>query len=235
MNKPKLFLLHFAGGSVYSFQFLKSYLPEFEFIPLELPGRGKRVKEKIIKDFELAAEDIYHQIVAHTGVKDFLIYGHSMGAAIALKVANLLEKAEKFPSCIIVSGSPGPGVRDNKKRYLLEKGDFKEELKRIGGMPEEVLSNDELFSYFEPLLKADFEVVEKSDLLPFYAPVETPIYAIMGSEEENVVNIGNWKRFTSAHFVAEVLNGDHFFINNHAERIAEIIKSCYRRYYPVIQ
>ena len=49
--KPQLFLLHFAGGNKYSFNFLKKYLESaFELVSIELPGRGDRMSEKLITD-----------------------------------------------------------------------------------------------------------------------------------------------------------------------------------------
>ncbi len=52
MKKTQLFLLHFAGGNYYSFRFMFPQLNEFEIIPVELPGRGKRMKENLLKDFD---------------------------------------------------------------------------------------------------------------------------------------------------------------------------------------
>jgi external thioesterase TEII len=70
-----------------------SFLREFDVIPLELPGRGRRMVEDLLKDFDMAAEDIYNQLTAKLSSDRFLIYGHSMGAYLALRVANMLEKA----------------------------------------------------------------------------------------------------------------------------------------------
>jgi len=226
MHKPQLFLLHFAGGSIYSYQFLRSFLPEFDFIPLELPGRGKRIRERLIKDFNQAADDIYRQLVGQLQPRPFLIYGHSMGSLLALQVAALLEKTNQSPMAIIVSGNAGPGTREGKKRYLLEKNAFKAEMKAIGGMPDEVLENEELLEYFEPMLKADFEVVEK-DFSDYILKVNVPIYAVMGTEEEQNDHINDWMNYTTSGFAYELLEGNHFFILRHPEKMAGIIKKCY--------
>ncbi|MGB8191596.1 MAG: alpha/beta fold hydrolase [Chitinophagaceae bacterium] len=229
MKKPQLFLLHFAGGNCYSFQFLMPGLREFEVIALELPGRGKRMGEPLLKDFDSAAKDIFRQLSAKITSPEFMIYGHSMGAYLTLRVANMLEKTGKSPACIIVSGNAGPGLseRNEKKRYLMETPDLKEELKKIGGVPTELLEHEELFGFFEPILRADFEVAENNGL-DDEPPVNVPLYAMMGSEEEEVEEIANWSRYTTSTFKSEVLQGDHFFINKHPKRIAEIMKECYK-------
>jgi external thioesterase TEII len=226
--KPQLFLLHFAGGNCYSLQFLSSMLTKFELIGLELPGRGDRINENLLKDFDLAAIDIYNQINQRlVSNNNFLIYGHSLGAYLALRVTGMLERMNRKPMHLIVSGSPGPGViRENKLHYLLGKEEFIVALKEMGGIPIEVIENKELFDFFEPILRADFEIAEKK-LLNSETAINTPIYALMGSEEERVGKILNWTNFTLSTFNFEILEGNHFFIYKHAKRIAEIITSCY--------
>ncbi len=60
-------------------------------------------------------------------------------------------------------------------------------------------------------------------------PVAAPLYALMGSEEENVDRIANWGRFTRSNFRSEVLEGNHFFIHKHPERMAAVLNACYNR------
>ena len=227
MRKPQLFLFHFAGGNCYSFRFLTPLLPDYEVITLELPGRGKRMNEPLLDDFDEAAKDLYDQVVDHLTTPEFLIYGHSMGAYLTLRVANMLEKAGRYPVRIIVSGNPGPGIQpeDKKKRYLLNREEFIEELKILGGLPAEVLEHEELFNFFEPVLRADFRIVEVNELAND-PPVRAPIYALMGNEEEQVTEIDNWARFTTGYFQSAILEGNHFFIHRHPARLADIISTC---------
>jgi surfactin synthase thioesterase subunit len=228
MKKPQLFMLHFAGGTCYSYQFMSSLLKEFDVVTPELPGRGKRMGEPLIKNFDAAADDMFAQVSQKITSPTFLIYGHSMGAYLALRVANMLEKTGKVPASVIVSGNSGPRVseRESKKRYLMETPALKEELIRIGGVPVEVLEHEELFGLFEPILRADFEVAENHHMENEPA-TGAPLFAMMGSEEEHVDNISNWGRFTKARFQHEILPGDHFFIHKQARRIATIIRNCY--------
>jgi surfactin synthase thioesterase subunit len=228
MRKPQLFLFHFAGGNCYSFRFLTPLLPDFEVIPLELPGRGKRMNEPLLNEFDKAAEDLYKQILTHITGAPFLIYGHSMGAYLSLRVGNMLEKAGRYSAGIVVSGNAGPGINhpDDKKRYQLDRPAFIEEVKLLGGLPPELIENEELLSFFEPILRADFEIAERNELEEEPA-IQANLFAIMGSQEDDVASINNWSRFTKGRFNAEVLQGDHFFIHRHPNRIAGIINAFY--------
>jgi len=226
MRKPQLFLLHFAGGNRYSFQFMLHLLGEFEVFTLELPGRGKRMSEDLLKDFELAARDIYQQLMQNLETS-FVLYGHSMGAYLALKVCDMLEKAGRMPAYLIVSGNAGPGIGADKKRYLLEHHAFVEELQLLGGIPDELIHDRELFEFFEPILRADFEIAE-NNALKDQIVVKAPLYAIMGSDEEQADHIANWGKFTRSQFSYEIMEGDHFFIYKHPRKLAAVIKSCYQ-------
>ncbi len=230
MKKAQLFLLHFAGGNIYSFNAITPRLKGLEVIPLELPGRGRRIGEPLLKDFDLAATDFFNQIVAKLNGAPFLVYGHSMGAYLGLRVTNLLERAGRPPAYLIVSGNPGPGVprKRDVKRHLLGKAEFIDELRILGGVPEEVFQDPEMFGFFEPILRADFQVAE-ADGLTHEPPVAAPLYALMGSEEENPDQIDNWGRFTRSDFRAEILEGNHFFIHKHPQRMADVIQGCYDR------
>jgi len=229
MKRPQLFLLHFAGGSCYSFQFIVPFLKEFDVIVPELPGRGKRAKESLLKDFDAAAKDIYNQIIHKLGLSEFVIYGHSMGSLLGLEVTHMLEKEGKAPACLIVSGNAGPGAIDVRNRHLMDREKFIKELEKLGGVPPELIRDEELFDIFEPILRADFEIAERNRR-EMFTPVNIPIYAIMGNLEKRVMDISNWSGFTTTQFGFEVLEGDHFFIRRHPRRIAGIIKEWYNKF-----
>lgn len=230
MKKPKLFCLHFAGGNCYSYQFLLSHLNRFEVIFLELPGRGKRMMEDLIKEYDEAIDDYYRQIEQKLDGSEFIIYGHSMGATLGWEVTKRLEENGSFPVSLIVSGNAGPGVgAEKKERHKLPEHLFVEELRKLGGLPEEFYENRDLFEFFEPILRADFEVLEKNEIV-FKGTIKTPLYALMGDQEENAAYIENWKKYVSGPFTPEVLEGDHFFIYKHPEPIAGLIQEVYDKH-----
>ncbi|MGH1517883.1 thioesterase II family protein [Chryseobacterium sp. JK1] len=228
--KYQLFLLHFAGGSVYSFDFLKKYIkPNIEFIPLELPGRGKRFSEELLKNKKEAIKDYVIQIKALRNNKPYLIFGHSMGATLGLSVVEKMEKNGDQPEALIVSGNPGPGIQkeDNTKRYLLEDAEFKIVLKELGGIPDEVLENEELYEFFSPIIRADFEVLENDNFSEKEIRLNTSLYGLMGDEEETCDRLENWRNFTNADFQFKICKGNHFFINEHAQELAKLIEGYF--------
>ena len=221
-NKNQIFFLHFAGGSCFSYDFLNPYLKAFEVHQLELPGRGKRPNEALLTSMDEAVQDYTRQILNKLNGAPFVLFGHSMGACIGAHVVTELERQQRYPLKIILSGNAGPGIGEPKQRHLLDKEAFLTELENIGGMPKDFFEYPDLIDYFLPILKADFKIIEEKQsrvLRPFL----TPIIAMMGHEEEDVKNIHNWKRFTQSDFRFVVFQGDHFFIHQHVDKIANIL------------
>jgi external thioesterase TEII len=199
------------------------YLKEYNVYPLELPGRGRRMNEPLITNREEAVDDLFQQLLKRNVQNDFLLYGHSMGASLGLDILQKLEKAKHFPLAFIVSGNEGPrNLEIPTNRYRLPRSEFIEELKRLGGVSDELLNHSELFDFFEPIMRADFELVERVQS-PVISPIETPILAIMGTKEEGAAHIRNWGNYTKGQFQHHLLEGDHFFIRQHPARIADLI------------
>ena len=229
-NKIQLFLLHFSGGNCYSFQFLKPHVSlTFDFYPLELPGRGKRIGEKLASNECETIKDLVSQIVSLRNKEPYLIFGHSMGATLGLKVTKRLEELGDPPQRFIASGNAGPGTGDCKRRSEMNDDDLKNELRALGGVSEEMLNNDELFDFFSPIIKADFKILEESERLDPDFKLKSPITAIMGDKEETSEKIENWRGFTAADFDFHHLPGHHFFIYDHPHTLAQIIKNSYDR------
>src|SRR3569833_2631928 len=137
VKRPQLFMLHFAGGNCYSFQPMLPYLKDFETEMLELPGRGRRIGETLIKDFDLAARDISAQILQRLHTPVYLIYGHSLGAYLALKAGCLIRDAGREPSYLVVSGNAGLVMREICNVHLMDCVRFVIELLSLGGVSPE--------------------------------------------------------------------------------------------------
>jgi external thioesterase TEII len=220
MDKKQIFLLHFAGGNQFSYRFLMQYLSkEFECHCLELPGRGKRLNEALIHDFQDAVLDMYNQMKCLRNSQDYAIYGHSMGAIFALYLAEKLEASHDVPKKLLVTGSSGPNRGLDGKRHQLNEEDFMEELRSLGGIPDEALMYPEIFHFFAPILRADFELLEAMKLPDI--GIKSNVKAIMGSEEKFVDYLGDWSNLTTGAVETATLSGGHFFILDHPKSIAE--------------
>ena len=88
---PMLLLLHGAGGATHSFRHLIPLLiPHYRIVALDLPGQGLSVLGARGRcGLDPVAEDIA-ALIRHQGWQPFAIIGHSAGAAIAQRLAEIL-------------------------------------------------------------------------------------------------------------------------------------------------
>jgi surfactin synthase thioesterase subunit len=226
-SSVNLFCLPFAGGSKYSFREMEEHIPSFiNVIPLEYPGRGSRIREPIIRDIHVLVENIYQQIGKELDKAPYAIYGHSMGGLVACLLARrIISQGHPLPLHLFITGSMGPSGREKegKKRHLMDKPSFIGELKRLNGMPEEILNDTELLDYFEPIIRADFETTEtyQYEEAP---PLDIPLTVITGTEEDiEPENISLWQKETRHAVDFRRMAGTHFFIYQYPAALAEII------------
>lgn len=232
LNKPQIFMLHFAGGSLHSFDFIRKFIPNsFEIHSLELPGRGIRVREPFVYSHIDAIQDYLTQIKAKRSSAPYIIYGHSMGAVLGLLVAEKLEALGDFPEGLVLTGNSGlrlKGQETKEKRYLMDDVEFKKELTELGGVPDEVLNNQELFEFFSPILRADFQVAEEICDTE-NTSVKAPIQILNGSEEDFDETEDNWSDFTKNTCTHKILPGGHFFIYDHCQELVDCILNSFKK------
>lgn len=229
MNEPiTLFLLPFAGGSSYSYkEFTKYESEKLKLSPLELPGRGKRIRENLMTDVHELVDDIFKQISTKLE-KPYMIYGHSMGTLLTfLLTKKIIKNGLNPPLWLFLTGSVGPSVIENRKTkyHLLPAGDFMNKVKQLGGLPDEILTHPELLEFYSPILRADFEVVEKYQHHSTI-PMNIPIDVTIGTQDEaSWEDAEKWQLETLEPLSLNQYQGNHFFIYQHTDKIMENISS----------
>jgi surfactin synthase thioesterase subunit len=227
-KKINLYCLPFAGGNKYSYREFVEKAPSFlNIIPLEYPGRGAKIKEPLLSDINALADNLYNQISNEIGNNNYGLYGHSMGGLMSyLLTLKILENNKQAPSHLFITGTTGPSApsrQEEKKRYLLDKKEFIEEIKELDGMPEEILQNEELLYYFEPILRSDFKLSENY-MYQDHAPLNIPITVITGTDEDmELEDVQLWQKETTFKVDFKKMPGKHFFIFKHTQIVVDII------------
>ncbi len=225
-SEINLFCLPFAGGNKYSYRLYNEQAPPFlKLIPLELPGRGARIREPLLTQVDAMVDDMFAQMKPHLH-KPYAIYGHSMGAMLTYLITRRIveEKLYNKPLHLFLTGCSGPSARDiNQKRHLLPKNEFIAKLKEYGGSPDEILYDEGLMNFFEPILRADFKGIENY-VYQEVAPMDIPMTVIIGTDEPVTTESAEaWKLETSETFELHQFSGKHFFIFEHAGKIMRMI------------
>ena len=221
----KLFCLTYAGGNKYSYRYMEPYLDDsIDIITLELPGRGGRIMEPLVDKMDVLVDDLYNQLKRYK-LSNYMFYGHSMGGILGdLLIKKLRENSKPLPFYFFVTGCSSPKKKYlRKKLHKLNDVDFRESIKKLGGMPDEIMKNDDLMDYVTPILRSDIKALETNVYkeLPKY---HVPITVIVG-DDENVEDddLMCWGEETSANFESIKLPGGHFFVQDNVEYITGFI------------
>lgn len=219
-----IFFLPFAGASHYSYNGFRRYIPDFiNMIPLELPGRGKRLAEPLLTNINGMVDDLFNQIKSDPH-HPYAIYGHSMGATLGYLLIKKIEKENgRKPAHLFVSGRTALFSAREKALHSLPKEAFIEEIKGYGGIPQEVLKEKDLIDFFEPILRADIQANEtyKGEAIE---PIDVPITVMLGTEDKTTVNQAlKWPEMTTRKTQVKQFKGGHFFIFSHLPRISQIL------------
>jgi len=226
MKSINLICFPFAGGNKYSYRILKSNCSrKLNVITLEYPGRGNRIGEPFCDNIQLLVKDLCRQLYGLIDTEHYAFYGHSMGGLLAYLVTKELEESNRpKPIHIFISGTKGPSIVRQEKKHLLEKERFIEEIKKYGGLPVQVLEEEELLNFFEPILRADFKIVENF-VYENRGPIKHPLTIITGSEDDLTYDeIYGWRKEAMEEVDFIIMPGNHFFIFNHVNEILKIIE-----------
>ena len=211
----QLFCFPFAGGGASAFRKWDTKLPgNIEVCAIQLPGREDRLLEPPFRQIGPLVNALSELVVIGLD-KPFVFFGHSMGALVAFELSRRLRRlGGRQPDHLIVSGFRAPHLPDRQApTYDLPETSFLEELRRLGGTPDEVLQSSELMTLFTPTLRADFALSETYAYV-HEVPLECSISAFVGSDDQEVSydEVAAWRHHTNGSFSLQSIPGDHFFL-----------------------
>lgn len=218
----RLFCIAHAGGGASSFRGWGDVLPpDVEVCPVQLPGRENRVMEKPFDRVEPLVEALHAAMQPYMDLP-YAIFGHSNGALIGFELARRARAAgTRMPEHLFASGRRAPHLPGRTRDvHALPEPELLEELKALGGIPDEVLAHPELRALIVPLLRADMaltETYDAGDAPPL--PVRITGYAGAADPKVPVEDVEAWGRHTTEGFGMRTFPGGHFFVFDQRERV----------------
>lgn len=224
-TKPVVICFHHAGGSAAYYRNWTLKKENLNFVSVELPGKGTRMEEEFLNNFEEMKVSLCGAINEIVNGRQYIVYGHSMGAAMAFYVADYMVRVYgKKPEMLIVAGRQAPDTEDEKefKSYMDDEA-LIYELERYQATPTEILEDRELLNFFLPSIRRDYEL---NDSLCYHGEMlDVPVIAHAGTEDEGANGriMAGWKRMTTSKFELQEFDGGHFFIAPQNEEYFETL------------
>lgn len=220
-----LLCLPCAGASATMYLRWRARMPAWlQVVPVELPGRGVRLREPAVEDFDTLVTRLCAELVAATHAP-FALFGHSMGALLAHGVARRLRHTgATLPVALLLSGSPSPARRDTSRfDGPLDDAALLGELRRQGGTPDAVLAHDELRRMTLDTLRADYRVCGSFRSAP-HAAHAMPLHLFAGRDDAvPPVDVDAWRDEAAGHVTSDTFDGGHFFLRDHEPAFLDVL------------
>lgn len=222
----QLLCLPHAGAGASAYSSWPGELPEADVLLAQLPGRERRIGEPIPDDLGQMADELGDSL-PRTG-KPLVVFGHSLGALLAFELARKLRRAaETRLRRLVVSGCRAPSDAAGGDRHRLPDGDLIEEMRQLGGTPEEVFEHPELLELILPTVRADFALAE--NYIPGEEqPLDVPIVALAGDADPGAppAAVDAWREETTKTFRCHIVSGDHFFVDSERPTVLSHVRNA---------
>lgn len=221
----RVFCLPYAGAGASAYRGWALGAPaDVEVHAVQLPGRETRVREACLDDVAQAVPPLA-EAMAPLLDGPFVIFGHSMGAALAHDLGRHLITAGHMPALMVFSGRRAPHLPPRKAPvHHLPDAQFKDALRAMGGTPPEVLGHAELMAFLLPMLKADFRMSETFTRAA-EAAFPCPVLSVAGSRDAEAApeDVARWQDLAAGRFSHHVFDDGHFFLHPHREALMDLI------------
>ncbi|MGV4982307.1 thioesterase II family protein [Streptomyces sp. NRAIS4] len=214
----RLFVLHHAGGSHLPYRGWPAGLPDtWDVRLLDAPGHGLLLDQPQFTDAGRLADHLLRDIEPEPACP-YALFGHSMGALVAYEMTRrAAELGLPLPVWLGVSARSAPqSAGEGDWYHELPDAELRTRLKLLGGTPEGVFDDPELWALFDPIIRADLRLVESWRPAPDAGPLPVALSAFAGREDRSASprRMAGWAEH-SEHFLGlRVLSGGHFYFQD---------------------
>ncbi|WP_341299965.1 alpha/beta fold hydrolase [Lysinibacillus sp. FSL H8-0500] len=227
-----LFCFHHAGGSASNYREWISGYRHLNIYSVELPGKGTRRMEEPILNIAALGAKVAQAIESISKDKKVVLFGHSMGAAIAFEVAHYLENYTDVQLQLLVAASRQAPHCKGKDKYHSTMADHYliQELHRLGGTPQCLLNNQEFLNFVIPSIKNDYILHESFSYTG--QKLNIPVIAHYGDEDPDLADtdMSCWREVTNNSFSFENFQGSHFYLYELGDMYVKVIEDTILHY-----
>lgn len=223
-----MFCFTYAGGTASFFHRIEKDLPEFELIKLEYAGHGTRHKEPCYQNFDNLADDIYVMLKERYAGGIYALFGYSMGTITLVEVLKriLTDSDMKAPSYVVLAAHE-PHSKAELADFTEDEMDrwVKNRTIKFGAVPEKLLNNKSFWRMYLPLYRADYSIIGKYKFEELTLRTDIPTIIFYSETDTPRIEMDLWRNFFIGTCEYYEFEGTHFFIQEHHQEMAQILKS----------
>lgn len=226
-SDTRVFCFPHAGGSAVSYADWPGLVNGVTVCPVQPPGRSERFRETAHLSVESYVDALLSRL-GHQFTGRYAFFGHSVGALVAYRLTRRLRALGATPPVhLFVSGRAAPHLPYTRPPLRdLPAAELVVYLRRMGGTPDVFLDEPALLDVFLPVLRADFTVNETYRHEPGL-PLPIPLTAFGGADDlrASTEELHAWGALTGAAFAVHTYPGGHFYLEQHASSVLDVIAS----------
>lgn len=223
-NKSQLFCFTYAGGSSAFFNVITDDLKDIDVIAFEYAGHGARYKEEFYSDFDELADDLFDRFKAAYRGEEYALFGYSMGSISLVEVLKRIIASQiRKPVCIFLAAHE-PHTKSELLDFSSDETDewVKDRTVKFGGVPEKLLKNGAFWRTYLPVYRADYTIIGKYSFEKLQIKTDIPAIVFYSEKDTPISDMKLWDRYFNCDFYE--FEGTHFFIQEHHNAIAKIIR-----------
>ena len=227
-NKVQIFCFTYAGGNASFFDTITKDLLEYEIVPFEYSGHGVRHRERLYDSFDELADDMLCVFKQKYRGGEYALFGYSMGTISLVEVLKRIIKEKDIPlPCHAFLAAHVPITKEVCSRCSESEMDtwVKERTIRFGTVPEKLLNNQSFWRMYLPLYRADYMIIGKYRFEDLNLKTEIPATIFYSEADTALKDIMLWRNIFIGNSEFIQFEGSHFFIQQHHEEMADIIRS----------
>lgn len=215
----RLFAIPHAGGAAIMYRDWADLLPaDIALQAVQLPGRQDRGFEPLHTDAESLVEAFHEALSAELDERPFALFGHSMGALLAYRLAVALERAgDPAPLLIGAAGwSPEGFTMPTQEKISLPQDELVAWLGSLGSLPAEIYRDPAVMALTMPPTRADLTVC--ANYADDGARIGCPVVAYTATADPLMERgaARSWDTRTGSYLGECAFPGGHFFIHDQA-------------------
>lgn len=210
-----LITLPHAGGSSNLFKEWWKNL-NCNVLNVEYPGHWTRLKEPLVSTFEELENDVFNSIASSIEVNSHvMIFGHSLGAILAWKIAERLCAYNIMVDGLFLSASQNPGAFPEETIANMHSDD--EMLSLIGYHGDQSALNERVKKIFLPIVRNDLKICQECRLEHTYCDIEAVVFYGLDDPYTRKKEVENWGEYVKCCSIIG-LDGDHFYLEKKENR-----------------